>query len=129
MSDKIIEKTGLVWLDGQLVPFGDANVSLLTHSLHYGLGSFEGIRCYKRADGRSAVFRLREHIERLLESAKISTTDVSYSREQLEQACIDTLKANKLDEAYIRPLVYLGAGVLGLGATSNPVDVAIIAFP
>src|SRR6476660_9920238 len=104
-----------IWMDGHLVPFRDAQVHVLTHSLHYGLGSFEGIRCYKRADGRSAVFRLREHIERLLESAKISTTDVSYSREQLEQACIETLKANKLDEAYIRPLVYLGAGVLGLG--------------
>jgi len=122
-------KSDVAWMNGKLIPFAEAKVHISTHSLHYGLASFEGIRCYKRADGRSAVFRLREHIERLLESAKIGTTDVSYTREQLEQACVDTLKANKLDEAYIRPLVYLGAGVLGLGATSNPVDVAIIAFP
>jgi branched-chain amino acid aminotransferase len=122
-------KSDIAWMNGKLVPFADAKIHITTHSLHYGLASFEGIRCYKRADGRSAVFRLREHIERLLESAKIATTDVTFSRDQLEQACIDTLKANKLEEAYIRPLVYLGAGVLGLGATSNPVDVSIITFP
>jgi len=122
-------KSDIAWINGKLVPFAEAKVHVVTHTLHYGLAAFEGIRCYKRADGRSAVFRLREHIERLLVSAKIATMDCGYGREQLEKACVDTLKANKLDEAYLRPLIYLGAGVLGLGATSNPVDTAVIAFP
>jgi branched-chain amino acid aminotransferase len=122
-------KSDIAWLNGKLIPFAETKVHITTHTLHYGLAAFEGIRAYKRDDGRGAVFRLREHIERLLESSKIATMDVAYSQEQLEAACAETMRANKLVEAYLRPLVYVGAGVLGLGATSNPVEVAIIAFP
>lgn len=126
-------KSDVAWLNGKHVPFGDAKVHVITHTLHYGLAAFEGIRCYRRESGenadKSAVFRLCEHIERLLNSCRIATMDVTFSQAQLEGACLEMLEANKLDEAYIRPLVYVGAGALGLGATSNPVDVAIIAFP
>lgn len=122
-------KSDIAWLNGKLLPFAETKVHITTHTLHYGLAAFEGIRAYKRADGRSAVFRLREHIERLLESARIATMAVPYSCEQLEAACAETMRANKLEEAYLRPLVYVGAGALGLGAVGNPVDVAVIVFP
>src|SRR5215510_12161721 len=105
-----------VWVDGQLVPFNDAQVHVLTHTLHYGLGAFEGIRCYRRADGSGAVFRLAEHIDRLFESCQICTLDVPYSREELVKATLETLRANKMSEAYIRPIVFLGDGELGLGS-------------
>lgn len=118
-----------VWRNGELVPFAEANTHLLTFGLHYGLAVFEGIRCYKRADGRSALFRLREHVERLLESAKIATLEVAQGASELQAACLETLKANKLDEGYVRPLVYAGAGTLGIGARDNPTEVAILAFP
>ncbi len=121
-------KSDIAWHNGKLVPFADTKVHITSYTLHYGLAAFEGIRCYKRSDGRSAVFRLREHIDRLLDSAKIATMDVAYTRAELEAACVETLKANKLDEAYLRPLAYVAGGALGLGAL-NPVGVAIIVFP
>jgi branched-chain amino acid aminotransferase len=117
-----------VWIDGTLVPFKEANVHILTHTLHYGVGAFEGIRCYKRVDGRSAVFRLIEHIDRLFDSALICAMDVPYTREQVIQACLDTLKANRMTEAYLRPLVFLGDGALGLGTLENPVRVAVAVY-
>jgi branched-chain amino acid aminotransferase len=117
-----------VWLDGVLVPFPAAQFHLLTHTLHYGLGAFEGIRCYKRADGSSAVFRLPEHIERLFDSCRICTIDVPYSQDELVRACVETLRANKMREAYLRPIVFLGDGALGLGTLDNPVRVAIAVY-
>src|SRR5438874_175659 len=93
---KPVEK---IWLDGQLVPFKSAQVHLLTHTLHYGLGAFEGIRCYARADGSSAVFRLTEHIERLFDSCQICTIDVPYTRDEIAKACVETMRANKMREA------------------------------
>jgi branched-chain amino acid aminotransferase len=117
-----------IWLDGHLVPFRDAQVHVLTHTLHYGVGAFEGIRCYKRADGRSAVFRLREHIDRLFDSCHICSMDVPYTREQVVQACLETLRVNHMTEAYLRPLVFLGDGALGLGTTENPVRVMIAVY-
>src|SRR5689334_10318788 len=116
------------WMNGQLVPFPQAWTHVTAFTLHYGLAVFEGVRCYRRDDGRSAVFRLREHIERLLDSCKIATLDVPYGRDQLEAACLETLRANGFDEAYLRPLVYVGAGSLGLGTRDNPVETAIVAF-
>jgi branched-chain amino acid aminotransferase len=118
-----------IWRNGKLVPFADATTHVLTFTLHYGLAVFEGIRCYKRADGRSAVFRLRDHVERLLESAKIATLEVPFDRDALEAACLATVRANALAEGYLRPLVYVGANSLGIGARDNPTEVAIIAFP
>ncbi len=117
-----------VWMDGKLVPFGSAQVHILTHTLHYGLGAFEGIRCYKRADGKSAIFRLHDHIRRLLESCKICTMDVPFTQTQIEQACLETLRQNRMTEAYLRPLIYLGDGGLGLGSLTNPVRVCVAAY-
>ena len=122
-------KSEFVWMNGKMLPFAQATTHVSAFTLHYGVAVFEGIRCYKRNDGRSAVFRLREHIDRLIYSAKICDMVIPYSRDQIEAACLDTLRANKLDEAYIRPLAYLGPGSLGLGSRDNPVDLIVIAFP
>jgi branched-chain amino acid aminotransferase len=117
-----------VWLDGKLVPFEDSKVHVLTHTLHYGVGVFEGIRAYRSADGRSAVFRLREHIRRFFDSAHIYMMEIPYTPDQVEQACLETLRANKLAEGYIRPIAFYGAGSLGVGAV-NPVQVAVAVWP
>ena len=124
-----IEKTEKVWMDGELVPWDRAQVPILTHTLHYGLGVFEGIRCYRCDDGRSAVFRLTEHIARLFRSAHIVELAIPYSAEQLEEAVRETLRANRLAEGYIRPLVFLGEGAMGLLPTDNPVHVSIVVWP
>ena len=120
-----MEKTKKIWMDGKFVNWEDANVHILTHTLHYGLGVFEGIRCYKCEDGRSAVFRLQEHTDRLFESAHIMQVQIPYSREEINKAIIETLKINDLKEGYIRPLVYLSAGSMGIYPKDNPVKVAI----
>jgi branched-chain amino acid aminotransferase len=118
-----------LWLDGKMLPFATAEVHVLTHSLHYGLGAYEGVRCYPDDDGRGAVFRLGDHIDRLFQSCHIATMTIPYTREQLIAACLETLRENKLDEAYLRPLVFIGSGGgFGLGALDNPVRVAIAAF-
>jgi len=124
-----VEKTERVWHNGALVPWDAAQVHILTHTLHYGLGVFEGIRCYRADDGTSAVFRLREHVERLFHSAKIVEIAMPYSRDQIESAIADTLRANRMSEGYIRPLVYLGAGAMGLLPKDNPTQVAIVVWP
>ncbi|RDV39888.1 branched-chain amino acid transaminase [Bradymonadaceae bacterium TMQ3] len=117
-----------IWMDGELVPFEDAKIHVLTHTLHYGLGAFEGIRCYQRADGASAIFRLGEHIRRLLETCHICTIDSPYTREELERACVETVRANGFKDCYLRPVVYLGHGEMGLSAMSNDVRVTVIAW-
>ncbi len=122
-------KADHVWMNGKLIPYEDAKTHVGAFTLHYGVAAFEGVRCYKRSDGTSAIFRLREHIDRLFESSKICVMDIPFSREQLEIACAETLRANQHAEAYLRPLVYVGAGALGLGATGNPIEVAILTFP
>jgi len=114
-----------VWMDGKMVPFDQANIHILSHTLHYGLGAFEGIRSYKQDDGRGGIFKLDEHLQRLCDSAKMCRMKMPFSLETLRDACIETLKANNFDEAYIRPIVYLGHGAMGLGARNNPVRVAI----
>jgi branched-chain amino acid aminotransferase len=101
---------------------------VLTHTLHYGLGVFEGIRCYRTDDGRSAVFRLPEHVRRLFESAHINLMSIPFSREVITQAVIDSLRANGLAEGYIRPLAFIGDGVMGLNPADNPIRVAVIAW-
>lgn len=121
-------KSDAIWLDGKLVPFEDSKVHVLTHTLHYGVAVFEGIRAYRSAEGRSAVFRLKEHVRRLFDSAHIYMMDIPFTPEQLEQACVETLAANKLAEGYIRPLAFYGAGSLGVGAV-NPVQVMIAVWP
>jgi len=118
-----------IWMDGKLVPWDEATVHVLTHTLHYGLGVFEGIRCYRTADGRSAVFRLGEHVRRLLESAHINLMRVPFPAERIEAAIRETLRANALAEGYIRPLVFIGHGAMGLNPGENPVRVAIATWP
>lgn len=117
-----------VWLDGEMVDFADAKIHILSHTLHYGLGAFEGIRSYRRADGRAAIFRLREHIKRLFDTCHICTMEIPFTREEIEQACIDTVRANGFKDCYIRPVVFLGDGFMGLGALANKVRVGIIAW-
>jgi branched-chain amino acid aminotransferase len=117
-----------IWLDGRMIPWDEARVHVLTHTLHYGLGVFEGIRCYRGDDGRSAVFRLPEHVRRLFESAHINLMKMPFSREAVTQAVLDVLRENGLAEGYIRPLVFIGDGVMGLNPADNPVRVAVIAW-
>jgi branched-chain amino acid aminotransferase len=123
----MVDKVSKIWLDGRLVGWDEANVHLMTHTLHYGVGVFEGIRCYETQDGRSAVFRLREHVRRLFDSAKICTIPISYSPDELVDACIETVRATGLRSCYVRPLVFLGDGAMGLGAV-NATRVAIAAW-
>lgn len=124
----MVEKLQQIWVDGELVPWDDAQVHLLTHSLHYGLGAFEGIRCYKRADGKSYIFRLSEHIDRLFDTCKMILLQPKSTREQITRACADTLKVNGLEEGYIRPIVFLGEGAMGIYAPNNPVHASVIAW-
>jgi branched-chain amino acid aminotransferase len=123
-----MEKGKKIWMDGGLVDWDDARVHVLTHSLHYGMGVFEGIRCYRCDDGKSAVFRLAEHTDRLFASAHIAGLEIPFSREAINAAVIETLKANGLSEGYIRPLVYLGDGGMGILPKANPVRVSIAAW-
>lgn len=117
-----------IWMDGEFVPWDEARVHVLTHTLHYGLGVFEGIRCYAGADGSGAVFRLSEHIDRLYSSAHINLMDVPFPRDQVVEACLETLRRNHLNEGYIRPLVYISDGAMGLDPADNPIRVAVIAW-
>ncbi len=118
-----------IWLDGQMVDWDDARVHILTHTLHYGLGVFEGIRCYRTDDERSAVFRLPEHVRRLYESAHINLMDVPFEEATVTEAILECLRLNQLPEGYIRPLVFIGEGAMGLNPADNPVRVAVIVWP
>lgn len=115
-------------MDGKLVDWDKAQVHVLTHTLHYGLGMFEGIRCYKTDKG-SAIFRLDEHVDRLFASAHIFNIEIPFSKKEIRDAIIKTVKVNKLKECYIRPLVYIGYGAMGLYPKGNPISVAIAAWP
>jgi branched-chain amino acid aminotransferase len=124
----MIEKTDKIWMDGKLVDWDNATVHVLTHTLHYGLGVFEGIRCYETEKG-PAIFRLEEHVERLFDSAHIFLMEIPFSREEISKAVIETVKANKVKECYVRPLVYIGYGAMGLYPKENPVRVSIAVWP
>src|SRR5918912_3453657 len=116
---------GKIWLNGALVNWDDAKIHVLTHALHYATAVFEGIRCYKTVNGSSAIFRLSDHIQRLIESGHIYFMDLGYSKQQLEQAAIDTVRANDMDECYIRAIAYYGYGKMGVNPMPNKVSVAI----
>ncbi|MCI5969491.1 branched-chain amino acid transaminase [Helicobacter sp.] len=117
-----------IWMDGKLIPWREAKVHILTHTLHYGNGVFEGARAYKTGKGM-AIFRLKEHTKRLLNSAKIVAIDVPYTQEELEKAQIEVLRDNAFSSnAYLRPLIYLGYGVMGVYHKKAPVNVAIAAW-
>jgi branched-chain amino acid aminotransferase len=123
-----IKKLDTIWMDGTLVPWDQATDHLLAHTMHYGVGAFEGIRAYQRADGRTSIFRLREHIERLLDSAQICTMEVPHTVDALMKACMDVVKSNKMTSAYLRPLIYLGYGALGLGSFEPPVRTMVACY-
>ncbi len=127
-ADMAIKKVDTIWVDGNLVPWDSATDHLLAHTMHYGVGAFEGIRAYQRGDGRTAIFRLREHIERLLDTCQICTIEVPYTADHLAKACVDVIKANKMPAAYLRPLVYLGYGALGLGSLEPPVRTMVACY-
>ncbi len=114
-----------IWMDGEQIPFANAQIHVLSHTLHYGLGVFEGIRSYRQTGGGGGIFKLRQHLRRLLDSVKMCRMQIPYSMGDLEAACIETLKANDFEAAYIRPIVFLGMGEMGLGARRNPIHVAI----
>lgn len=120
--------TKLIWMDGKLVPWKKATVHVLTHTLHYGMGVFEGIRCYKTEKG-PAVFRLKDHMKRLENSAKLAGMKLPYSVAELVKATKRTIKANRIEECYIRPLAYYGYGVMGLNPEGSKVNVAIAVWP
>jgi branched-chain amino acid aminotransferase len=122
------EKTEKIWMNGELVPWDEARVHVLTHSLHYGSGVFEGIRTYAAADG-PAVFRLTDHIQRLLDSAKLIMMEIPWTRDQLVDACKLTVRESGLDSCYVRPIAYLGYGEIGLNPLPCEVDVAIAVWP
>ena len=124
----MVQKMEKIWMDGRLIPWDEAKVHVLTHTLHYGLGIFEGIRCYLCDDGRSAVFRLREHIDRFFDSAHIGALKMPYSKKEIVEACKETLRVNGLKAGYIRPLAFIGEGVMGVYPGDNPIQVAIITW-
>ncbi|NOZ02092.1 MAG: branched-chain amino acid transaminase [Deltaproteobacteria bacterium] len=116
----MIQKEKWIWMDGRMVPWDEANVHVLSHTLHYGYGAFEGIRSYLHDDGRSAVFRLPDHVDRLFQSAHLLELGLPFSREEVNEACIEALKANGLAAGYIRPLVYLGPAEVGVYPGDEP---------
>jgi branched-chain amino acid aminotransferase len=124
-----MDKAKYIWMNGTMTPWDDAKVHVLTHTLHYGNGAIEGTKAYKTVDGRCAIFKLQEHTQRLLNSSKMTLLDVPYSIEELNDAQVKLLQENELfDGAYIRPLVYLGYGVMGLYHKDAPVEVSISAW-
>lgn len=125
----MIAKTRKIWLDGKFVDWDEAKVHVLTHTLHYGLGVFEGIRCYRTYDGKSAVFRLKEHVDRLFDSAHIGMIEIPYAPQEIFNAILETLRVNELEEGYIRPLVFIGDGEMGLFIREYPVRVMIACWP
>ncbi len=124
----MVQKTEKIWMDGRLIPWEEAKVHVLTHTLHYGLGIFEGIRCYLCHDGRSAVFRLKEHVDRFFDSAQIGELKLPFSKREIAEACKETLRVNGLKEGYIRPIAFLGEGAMGVYPADNPVRVAIVTW-
>ncbi|EGB13796.1 branched-chain amino acid aminotransferase [Pseudodesulfovibrio mercurii] len=125
----MVQKSETIWFDGKQVPWDEANVHVLTHALHYATAVFEGIRAYECADGSSEVFRLRDHMVRLVDSTKILGIKMPYTADEMTEAAIETLKVNKLPGAYVRPLVFVGEGAMGVYPGDNPVRAIIAAWP
>ncbi len=121
------DRDGFIWFDGQLVPWREATVHVLTHTLHYGLGVFEGVRAYK-TDRGAAVFRLQEHTDRLFRSAKILGMTIPYTKEQINQATLQAVASNELESAYIRPMCFYGSEGMGLRADNLKVHVIVAAW-
>ncbi|MFD2192254.1 branched-chain amino acid transaminase [Pistricoccus aurantiacus] len=121
------DRDGLIWFDGEMVPWRDARVHVLTHTLHYGMGCFEGVRAYATDQG-TAIFRLREHTSRLFDSAKILGMDMPFSKAQINDACRGAVRENNLKEAYLRPMVFFGSEGMGLRADNLKTHVIVAAW-
>ena len=124
----MLEATEKIWMNGQFVKWDDAKVHVLTHTLHYGTGVFEGIRCYK-TDSGPAVFRLQEHVGRLFDSTHILQMEMPFTREAVAEAVLETIRVNKIEACYIRPIAFLGYGAMGIFPKENPVQVSIAVWP
>jgi branched-chain amino acid aminotransferase len=130
----MVDKLKAIWMDGEMVDWEKATVHLLTHSLHYGIAAFEGVRAYKRAGAAggagagSHVFRLHDHVDRLFDSCKMALIPPKFTREQIVSACLEVLRKNQLEEGYLRPIVYVGEGAMGIYAPENPVRTAVMAW-
>jgi branched-chain amino acid aminotransferase len=120
--------TPKIWMNGELVDWDKAQVHVLTHTLHYGTGVFEGIRAYETSKG-TAIFRLKEHTERLFNSAHIYMMKIPYDRETIMNAQLEVVRANKLESCYLRPLVWIGSEKMGVSARGNTIHVSIAAWP
>ena len=122
------DRDGKIWFNGQLIEWRDAKTHVLTHTLHYGMGVFEGVRAYETAEG-PAIFRLQEHTKRLFNSAKILGMKLPYTQDEINQAHIDVVKANNLHSCYFRPMAYYGAAKLGVAPKADDVQVILAAWP
>ncbi|MDI3281705.1 branched-chain amino acid transaminase [Polyangium sp. 15x6] len=124
----MVDKLKKIWMEGEFVDWDDAKVHILTHSLHYGLGAFEGIRAYRRTDGGTYVFRLKEHIDRLFDTCRLLAIQPRFTRQQVSDATVEFLRQNDMQEGYIRPLVYMGDGPMGVYAHDNPVRTTVVGW-
>lgn len=125
----MVETGAKYWQDGKILDWKtQGSTSLLTHTLHYGVGAFEGIRAYQRADGRTTVFRLREHVERLFDSCHLVLMRPEVTREQYQEGCLDVLRHNGMREGYLRPMSFLGSGAMGILPANNPVVSFVVAW-
>ena len=122
------DRDGKIWMDGELVDWRDARIHVLSHTLHYGCGAFEGVRAYDTAQG-TAIFRLREHTERLFNSAKILRMTIPFTKEEVNQAQIEVIRANKLESGYLRPLTWVGDKKLGVSTKGNDIHLMVAAWP
>jgi len=122
------DRDGLIWFDGEMVPWRDAKVHVLTHTLHYGMGVFEGVRAYETENRGTAIFRMKEHTNRLFDSAKIMNMQIPFTKEQVNEAQRAAVRENKLHEAYIRPMAFLGSEGMGLRATGLKVHLIVAAW-
>jgi len=123
----MVDEAKKIWMDDKFVNWADANVHILTHALHYGTGVFEGIRCYKTKKG-PAIFRLQDHVDRLFDSCHILKIALPFTPDKIKKAIMESVKINRLKECYIRPIVYIGDGAMGLYPKGNPVKVAVAAW-
>jgi branched-chain amino acid aminotransferase len=128
MTMSMADRDGKIWMDGKMVEWRDATIHVLSHTLHYGCGAFEGVRAYTMPDGKAAIFRLQEHTQRLLNSAKILRMKLPFSLEQLMQAQIDVVKANHLPSCYLRPLTWIGSEKLGVSPKGNTIHAMVAAW-
>ncbi|RIX82389.1 branched-chain amino acid transaminase [Acidovorax cavernicola] len=122
------DRDGKIWMDGELVDWRDAKIHVLSHTLHYGCGAFEGVRAYKTADGSTAIFRLAEHTERLFNSAKILRMKIPFTQEQLNEAQKQVVRENKLESCYLRPLIWIGSEKLGVSPKGNKIHAMVAAW-